>query len=56
VACAVTSSRSSWPRATAEDNGYYLAPHGDRIPDGLLALMIHEDAATHEQPQQRRIR
>lgn len=33
-------------RATAEDNGYYLAPHGDLISDDLLALMIHEEVAT----------
>lgn len=29
-----------------DDNGYYLAPNGDKIPDGLLAVIIHEEAAT----------
>ncbi|HEX3788806.1 MAG TPA: helix-turn-helix transcriptional regulator [Pseudonocardiaceae bacterium] len=34
---------SGW---TAEDNGYFVAPHGDEIPDKLLAIMLHEEAAT----------
>ncbi|HEX3789282.1 MAG TPA: helix-turn-helix transcriptional regulator [Pseudonocardiaceae bacterium] len=33
-------------RWSTEDNGYFVAPHGDQLPDNLLALMIHDDVAT----------